>query len=145
MTKMNWCPLDVGGLMGPTTSIPHISNGHKEDIGWSHRGSDRLTPFGISDSVRNHLQPIVAKSSKSIPKLGSGLVSSANIIMSFLECLLHLFVWKAVSCPASQNTLERRSDESWRRLYTKYLVYALSLKYPKQAIKINYKKSWLLQ
>ena len=51
-----------------------------------------ITSLSIGDGVRDHLQPIVAKSSKSISKLGSGLVSSANIIMSFLECLLHLFV-----------------------------------------------------
>jgi len=25
MAKMKLCPLDVGGLMGPITSIPHIS------------------------------------------------------------------------------------------------------------------------
>jgi len=27
IAKMNRCPLDVGGLMGQTTSIPYISNG----------------------------------------------------------------------------------------------------------------------
>jgi len=36
MTKMKRCPLDVGGLMGPITSIPHISNGHEEGVGWRH-------------------------------------------------------------------------------------------------------------
>jgi len=25
--------LDVGGLIGPITSIPHISNGHEEGVG----------------------------------------------------------------------------------------------------------------
>ena len=29
---MNRCPLDEGGLIGPTTSIPHISNGQVEVV-----------------------------------------------------------------------------------------------------------------
>ena len=31
--KMKQCPLDVGGMMGPITSIPPHSNGHEENIG----------------------------------------------------------------------------------------------------------------
>jgi len=30
---MNQYPLDVGGVMGLMTSIPHISNGREEDVG----------------------------------------------------------------------------------------------------------------
>jgi len=33
MAKMKRCPIDVGGLIGPVTSIPHISNGDEEDVG----------------------------------------------------------------------------------------------------------------
>jgi len=33
MAKINWCPLVEGGLIGPTTSIRHISNGQEEVIG----------------------------------------------------------------------------------------------------------------
>jgi len=33
IAKMNQCPLDVEGLMGPMTFIPHILNGHEEDVG----------------------------------------------------------------------------------------------------------------
>ena len=45
----------------------------------------------IGDDVRDHLRPIIAKSSELISELGSGLVSSAHTVMSFFECLLCLF------------------------------------------------------
>ena len=51
-----------------------------------------MTCMSISDGVRDHLQPIVAKSSKLISKLRSGLVSSICTVMSFLKCLMCLFV-----------------------------------------------------
>jgi len=43
--------------------------------------------LSIGDGVRNHLRPIIAKSSKPISELGSGLVSSTHTVMSFFECL----------------------------------------------------------
>ena len=46
----------------------------------------------IGDGVRDHLRPIIAKSSKPVSELGSGLVSSAHTIMSFFECFLCLLV-----------------------------------------------------
>jgi len=33
MANMSQCPLDIGGLMGPMTFIPHISSRHEEDVG----------------------------------------------------------------------------------------------------------------
>ena len=52
----------------------------------------RMTPFGVGDSAGNHLQPIVANFSQSVPKFGSGLVSSTHTIVSFHEGFLCLFV-----------------------------------------------------
>jgi len=37
--KINWYPLDEGGLIGPTTSIPHILNGQEEVAGWRCPGA----------------------------------------------------------------------------------------------------------
>ena len=48
--------------------------------------------LSISDGARDHLRPIVAKSSKSIYELRSGLVSSTCTVMSFLECLMCLLM-----------------------------------------------------
>ena len=50
-----------------------------------------MISFGIGDGVGDHIRSIIAKSSKPIFELGSGLVSSAHTVMSFLECLLSLF------------------------------------------------------
>jgi len=33
MVRINRCPLDENGLIGPITSIPHISNGQEEVVG----------------------------------------------------------------------------------------------------------------
>ena len=49
-----------------------------------------MTSLSISDGVRDHLWPIVAKSSKPIFELRSRLVIST--VMSFLGHLLYLFV-----------------------------------------------------
>ena len=54
-----------------------------------------MASLSISDGVRDHLRPIVAKSSKPVFELRAELVSSAHTIMSFFECLLCLFVRKA--------------------------------------------------
>jgi len=51
-----------------------------------------MTSLSISDGIRDHLRLIIAKSSKRVPELGSGLVSFAHTIMSFFGCLLYLFV-----------------------------------------------------
>jgi len=48
--------------------------------------------LSIGDGVRDHFRPIVAKSSKLVSELRSGLVSFAHTIVSFPECLLCLFV-----------------------------------------------------
>jgi len=56
-----------------------------------------LTGMGslsIGDGVRDHLQLVIAKSSKPVSEFGSGLVSSAHTVMSFFECLLCLFMRK---------------------------------------------------
>jgi len=50
-----------------------------------------LASLSMGDSVRDHLQPIIAKSSKSVSELRSRLVSSVHTVMSFFECLLCLF------------------------------------------------------
>ena len=49
-----------------------------------------MTSLSIGDGVID-LRPIVAKSSKSIFKLRSELVSSTHIVISFFECLMCLF------------------------------------------------------
>ena len=46
-----------------------------------------LASLSIGDDIRNHLRPIIAKSSKPVSELGSGLVCFIHIIMSFFECL----------------------------------------------------------
>ena len=50
-----------------------------------------MTSLSIGDGVRDHLQPVIAKSPKSVSELRSKLVSSAHTVMSFFECLLCLF------------------------------------------------------
>ena len=52
----------------------------------------RMTSFGIGDGVRDHLQPIIAKSSKPIFELRSRSVSPAHAVMSFFECFMCLFM-----------------------------------------------------
>ena len=39
ITKINRYPLDEGGLIRPTTSIPHISNSQEEVIGQRYPGA----------------------------------------------------------------------------------------------------------
>ena len=51
--------------------------------------------LSIGDGISDHLQPIVAKSSKPISELRSRLVSFSHTFVSFLECLLCLFIFKA--------------------------------------------------
>ena len=34
--RINRCPFVEEGLIGPTTSIPHASNGHEATVGWSN-------------------------------------------------------------------------------------------------------------
>ena len=51
-----------------------------------------IASLSIGDSVRDHLRPIITKSSKPVSLLGFGLVSSAHTVMSFFERLLCLFV-----------------------------------------------------
>ena len=51
-----------------------------------------MASLSIGDGVRDYLQPIITKSSKSVSELGFGLVSSAHTVMSFFERLLCLFV-----------------------------------------------------
>ena len=51
-----------------------------------------LISLSIGDGVKDHLRPIIAKSSEPVYEFWSGLVSSIHTIMNFLECLLCLFV-----------------------------------------------------
>ena len=51
-----------------------------------------IASLSIGDGIRDHLQLIVAKSSKLVSELMSELVSSAHITVSFLECLVCFFV-----------------------------------------------------
>jgi len=51
-----------------------------------------MASLSKGDSVRNHLRPIIAKSSKSVLKLGIRLVSYAHTIMSFPVLLVPLCV-----------------------------------------------------
>ena len=51
-----------------------------------------IASLSIDDDVRDHLQPIVAKSFKPVSEFGAGLVSSTYTIMSFFERYLCLFV-----------------------------------------------------
>ena len=63
--------------------------------GQSHHGSDGMASLSIGDGVRDHLRLVIAKSSKPVSELGSGLVSSAHTIMSFFERFSCLFMRKA--------------------------------------------------
>ena len=68
--------------------------------GRSHRRSERYSITNIGDGVRDHLRPVLAKSSKPISELRPGLVCSVHIVMSFFERLLCLFVerhWSKIS------------------------------------------------
>ena len=46
-----------------------------------------MASLSIGDGVRDHLWPIVAKSSKPISELRSGLVRSTCVVMSFFDRL----------------------------------------------------------
>jgi len=60
--------------------------------GQSHVDLACMVLLSIGDGVRDHLQPIIAKSSKPDSELRSRLVSSAHTVTSFIECLLCLFM-----------------------------------------------------
>jgi len=51
-----------------------------------------MTSLSIGDGVRDHLRPVIAKSSKPVSELRFRLMNSAHTIMSFFECFLCLFV-----------------------------------------------------
>ena len=51
-----------------------------------------MTLLSIRDGIRNHLRPIIAKTSKTIFKLGFGLMSSTYTVKSFFERLTCLFM-----------------------------------------------------
>ena len=51
-----------------------------------------MASLNIGDDVKDHLRPIIAKSSKPVSKLRSELVSFICTVMSFFECLMCLFV-----------------------------------------------------
>ena len=53
-----------------------------------------IASLSIDDGVRDYFRPLVAKSSKPVFELRSGLVSSTCTVMSFFECLMCLFEWK---------------------------------------------------
>ena len=55
-----------------------------------------MTSLSVGDGIRDHLRPIIAKSSEPVSELGYGLMSSAHTIMSFFKCFLCLFVWKTL-------------------------------------------------
>ena len=54
-----------------------------------------VASLSISDGVRNHLWPIISKSSESISRFWTRLVSPTHTIMSLFEYFLCLFVWQA--------------------------------------------------
>ena len=50
-----------------------------------------MASLRIGDGIRDHLRPVIAKSSKPVSELRSGLVSSTHTVISFFEhlpCLL---------------------------------------------------------
>ena len=49
-----------------------------------------MASLSISDSVKDHLQSIIAKSSKLVSELRSGLVSSTHTIINFFKRLSSL-------------------------------------------------------
>ena len=51
-----------------------------------------MASLSIGDGIRDQLRPIVAKSSKLVSELRSGLVSSAHTVTSFFERLLCLLM-----------------------------------------------------
>ena len=76
---INWCPLDVDGMMSPMTSIPpHLKWPWRRrwvKMVWClmYEVTMNLTSMklpSVGDSIRNHLWLVVAKSSESIPILG---------------------------------------------------------------------------
>ena len=44
----------------------------------------RVTSFSIGNNITDHLQPIIAESLETVPKLRSGLVSPGGAIMNYL-------------------------------------------------------------
>ena len=51
-----------------------------------------MASLSIGDGIRDHLRLVIAKSSKPVSELRSGLVSSTHTIMSFFERLLCLLM-----------------------------------------------------
>ena len=51
-----------------------------------------VASFSVSDSVTDHLRPVIPTFSESIFELWTRLVSSSHTIMSLFECLLCLFM-----------------------------------------------------
>jgi len=51
-----------------------------------------IASLSIGDGVRDHLRPVIAKSSKPILELRFGLVSSVHPVISFFERLLCLLM-----------------------------------------------------
>ena len=73
----------------------------------------------ISDGICDHLWPIIAKSSKPVPKFGPWLVSSTSAFVGLFECLMHFSLRKT----SQQNSIiqfpiqcsgDRIVVESWR-------------------------------
>jgi len=60
--------------------------------GQSHLNLTRMTSLSIGDGVRDHLRPLIVKSFELVSELRSGLMSSAQTIMSFFERCMCLFV-----------------------------------------------------
>ena len=50
-----------------------------------------MASLSMGNDVKDHLQLIVAKSSKPVSELRSGLVNSTHIAVSFPGCLMCLF------------------------------------------------------
>ena len=101
MAKINRCPFDDGGLIGPTTSIPHISNGQVEVVGVKiprclmdeiamHLAG--VTSFGIGDGVSDHLRPIISQPLESIRMFWARLMGSTHTVMDFFQYLMCLFL-----------------------------------------------------
>jgi len=94
MARMNRCPLDEGGLIGPITSIPYISNVQEEVVERRCPGAWWMKSPWTWQAW--HRLAIIPQSSESISKLRTRLMSSTHAVMRFFEYFLCFLLWQAV-------------------------------------------------
>lgn len=103
---MNRCPLDDGGSIGPTTSVPHAANGHDGTVGCNGVGGwlwnlhvfgtcDTSLPCCLGNPWALMANRIVSHLLEFEAHLGTELMSAAYPSVYLFHCLLGLFCLQA--------------------------------------------------